>query len=113
MFAAEVPRGNRGLAQVNVWSEGENKAVEDIVHSVPCSWGVNVTLSTRLGSTNPQPEIDPKISFPTTNGHASGPENPWPASLGPKTLGIRTAIRKIFRHGFHGLSQIPDGFPYP
>ena len=53
MFAAEVPRGNRGLALVNVWSEGVNKAVEDIVHSVPCSWGVNVTLSTRLGSTNP------------------------------------------------------------
>ena len=88
MFAAEVPRGNRGLALVNVWSEGVNKAVEDIVHSVPCSWGVNVTLSTRLGSTNPQSEIDPKISFPTTNEHASGPENSWPASLGPKTFGM-------------------------
>jgi len=32
---AEVARGNQGLAQVKVWSDAVNKAVEDIVHGVP------------------------------------------------------------------------------
>jgi len=32
---AEVERGNQGLAQVKVWSDAVNKAVEDIVHGVP------------------------------------------------------------------------------
>ena len=34
-LAAEVQRGNTGLAQVKVWSDAVNKAVEDIVHGVP------------------------------------------------------------------------------
>ena len=34
-LAAEVQRGNQGLAQVKVWSDAVNKAVEDIVHGVP------------------------------------------------------------------------------
>ena len=32
---AEVARGNTGLAQVKVWSDAVNAAVEDIVHGVP------------------------------------------------------------------------------
>ncbi|MCI0538609.1 MAG: HAD hydrolase-like protein [Verrucomicrobiales bacterium] len=32
---AEVARGNQGLAQVKVWSDAVNKAVEDIVQGVP------------------------------------------------------------------------------
>ena len=32
---AEVARGNTGLAQVKVWSDAVNRAVEDIVHGVP------------------------------------------------------------------------------
>lgn len=32
---AEVARGNNGLAQVKVWSDAVNRAVEDIVHGVP------------------------------------------------------------------------------
>lgn len=34
-LAAEVKRGNQGLAQVKVWSDAVNAAVEDIVHGVP------------------------------------------------------------------------------
>lgn len=34
-LAAEVARGNEGLAQVKVWSDAVNHAVEDIVHGVP------------------------------------------------------------------------------
>jgi len=32
---AEVARGNTGLAQVKVWSDAVNHAIEDIVHGVP------------------------------------------------------------------------------
>ncbi|HXG47353.1 MAG TPA: HAD hydrolase-like protein [Methylomirabilota bacterium] len=32
---AEVARGNQGLAQIKVWSDAVNRAVEDIVHGVP------------------------------------------------------------------------------
>jgi phosphoglycolate phosphatase-like HAD superfamily hydrolase len=32
---AEVEGGNKGLAQVKVWSDAVNRAVEDIVHGVP------------------------------------------------------------------------------
>src|SRR5258706_11932746 len=34
-LAAEVKNGNQGLAQVKVWSDAVNKAIEDIVHGVP------------------------------------------------------------------------------
>jgi phosphoglycolate phosphatase-like HAD superfamily hydrolase len=34
-LAAEVKNGNKGLAQVKVWSDAVNAAVEDIVHGVP------------------------------------------------------------------------------
>ncbi|HVY68533.1 MAG TPA: HAD hydrolase-like protein [Verrucomicrobiae bacterium] len=34
-LAAEVKNGNQGLAEVKVWSDAVNKAVEDIVHGVP------------------------------------------------------------------------------
>jgi len=34
-LAAEVKNGNNGLAQVKVWSDAVNAAVEDIVHGVP------------------------------------------------------------------------------
>jgi len=34
-LAAEVKGGNQGLAQVKVWSDAVNKAIEDIVHGVP------------------------------------------------------------------------------
>ena len=34
-LAAEVQRGNQGLAQVKAWSDAVNRAVEDIVHGVP------------------------------------------------------------------------------
>ncbi|HEY2951424.1 MAG TPA: HAD family hydrolase [Verrucomicrobiae bacterium] len=34
-LAAEVQRGNQGLAQVKVWSDAVNQAIEDIVHGVP------------------------------------------------------------------------------
>jgi phosphoglycolate phosphatase-like HAD superfamily hydrolase len=34
-LAAEVKNGNQGLAQVKVWSDAVNAAVEDIVHDVP------------------------------------------------------------------------------
>jgi phosphoglycolate phosphatase-like HAD superfamily hydrolase len=34
-LAAEVNRGNQGLAQIKVWSDAVNAAVEDIVHGVP------------------------------------------------------------------------------
>src|SRR3954454_9937875 len=34
-LAAEVKNGNAGLAQVKVWSDAVNAAVEDIVHGVP------------------------------------------------------------------------------
>src|SRR6185369_10851410 len=34
-LAAEVKNGNQGLAQVQVWSDAVNAAIEDIVHGVP------------------------------------------------------------------------------
>jgi len=34
-LAAEVQRGNQGLAQVKVWSDAVNHSVADIVHGVP------------------------------------------------------------------------------
>src|SRR6266480_5358690 len=34
-LAAEVKNGNKGLAQVKVWSDAVNAAIEDIVHGVP------------------------------------------------------------------------------
>lgn len=34
-LAAEVQRGNQGLARVKTWSDAVNAAVEDIVHGVP------------------------------------------------------------------------------
>src|SRR3954453_2073017 len=34
-LAAEVKNGNQGLAQVKVWSDAVNAAVEDMVHGVP------------------------------------------------------------------------------
>src|SRR5437867_80640 len=34
-LAAEVQRGNQGLAQVKVWSDAVNQAIQDIVHGVP------------------------------------------------------------------------------
>lgn len=34
-LAAEVKNGNQGLAQVKIWSDAVNKAIEDIVHGVP------------------------------------------------------------------------------
>ncbi len=34
-LANEVRNGNQGLAQVKVWSDAVNKAIEDIVHGVP------------------------------------------------------------------------------
>jgi phosphoglycolate phosphatase-like HAD superfamily hydrolase len=34
-LAAEVKNGNAGLAQVKVWSDAVNAAIEDIVHGVP------------------------------------------------------------------------------
>jgi phosphoglycolate phosphatase-like HAD superfamily hydrolase len=34
-LAAEVKNGNQGLAQVKVWSDAVNAAIEDMVHGVP------------------------------------------------------------------------------
>jgi len=34
-LAAEVKNGNQGLAQIKVWSDAVNAAIEDIVHGVP------------------------------------------------------------------------------
>ena len=34
-LAAEVKNGNKGLAQIKVWSDAVNTAIEDIVHGVP------------------------------------------------------------------------------
>src|SRR5258706_7127171 len=34
-LAAEVKGGNQGLAQIKVWSDAVNAAIEDIVHGVP------------------------------------------------------------------------------
>src|SRR5207247_11001219 len=34
-LAAEVKNGNKGLAQLKVWSDAVNAAIEDIVHGVP------------------------------------------------------------------------------
>jgi phosphoglycolate phosphatase-like HAD superfamily hydrolase len=34
-LAAEVKNGNEGLAQIKVWSDAVNAAIEDIVHGVP------------------------------------------------------------------------------
>lgn len=34
-LAAEVKGGNEGLAQIKVWSDAVNRAIEDIVHGVP------------------------------------------------------------------------------
>ena len=34
-LAAEVKNGNKGLAQIKVWSDAVNAAIEDIVHGVP------------------------------------------------------------------------------
>lgn len=34
-LAAEVKVGNEGLAQIKVWSDAVNRAIEDIVHGVP------------------------------------------------------------------------------
>ncbi|MSU04208.1 MAG: HAD family hydrolase [Pedosphaera sp.] len=34
-LAAEVKGGNEGLAQIKIWSDAVNRAIEDIVHGVP------------------------------------------------------------------------------
>ena len=34
-LAAEVKKGNQGLAQIKVWSDAVNKQIEEIVHGVP------------------------------------------------------------------------------
>src|SRR5207248_5097363 len=34
-LAAEVKNGNQALAQIKVWSDAVNAAIEDIVHDVP------------------------------------------------------------------------------
>src|SRR5204863_4798783 len=34
-LAAEVKNGNKGLAQIKVWSDAVNASIEDIVHGVP------------------------------------------------------------------------------
>jgi phosphoglycolate phosphatase-like HAD superfamily hydrolase len=34
-LAAEVKKGNEGLAQVKVWSDAVNQMIEDVVHGVP------------------------------------------------------------------------------
>ncbi len=44
-LAAEVAKGNQSLAHIKVWSDGVNRAVEDIVHGVPPFPLVRETLS--------------------------------------------------------------------
>ncbi|MED5278972.1 MAG: HAD family hydrolase [Verrucomicrobiota bacterium] len=48
-LAAEVERGNEGLAHIKVWSDGVNEQVADIVHGVPPFPLLRQTLEKALG----------------------------------------------------------------